>query len=178
MKRLFISLFCLSISLFSCAPQTDAELLGYQACGAEVSGILRTDTGEVRLTVTLYPESGDSLADGTRDAVLSFAYESGSFSVQIEDGKATLSADGLDVPCTDATSEQYLRIASLFALSPEALYAVSADSDGSVRASFGANGSVVTLALDPVTSLPRAISVGDSTLTYNIDEYRLSQSGG
>lgn len=174
---LFASIFVLVIfALASCGATTDADLLGYQTSGAEVKGVLHTDTGAFRLEVTLSPSSADELASGSRDAVLTFISADGSdiYSATVADGGVSLSACGLSVPCGDVTGAYFKKLTSLFAIDGNALYSVENGSDGTVTASFGVrDGEAVIVTLDPVTSLPKKISAQNGAYSYEIDEYRL-----
>lgn len=174
MKKLTFALFFLFFAFISCAAGTDADLLGYQTSGAEIKGILHTDSGASRLEVTLYPSTNDALAAGTRDAVLTFVFSDGTYSAAVSGGEVTLSAGGLSVPSGEETGAYFQRLTSLFAIDGGTLYSVESDSDGTVTASFGiADGEAVTVTLDPVMSLPQKISAQNGAYSYEIDEYRL-----
>lgn len=175
MKKLIFALFAFIFTLTSCTA-ANADLLGYQISGAEISGILHTDTGAFRLGVTLFPVTEDELASGVRDAVLTFTYTdgSGTHSATVTDGTVTLSAGGLTIPCSDEAGLHYLHLTSLFAIDSAALYSVEPDDDGTLTASFGEGDSgAVTVTIDPVTSLPKVIAAKNGKYKYEIDEYRL-----
>lgn len=179
MKKLTFALFAVMFILTSCTAPADSELLAYQGKAAQIRGILYTDTGAVCLDVTLGDASEEELISGVRNATLTFACDSGSHTAAVTDGKATLSACGLSVPCSEKSSQYYAKLASLFALDPDTLYSVEAGDDGTLSASFGtADGEAVTVTIDSATSLPRVIESENGTLRYEISEYLPSSSDG
>ncbi len=177
MKKPILLTFLLIFVLSSCTGTSTADLLDYQSSGAEVSGILRTDTKDVQLSVTLSPMDDTA---SVRDAVLTFTYGSGTHSASVENGKVTLSADGLTIPIGETAGEYFLSLTSLFSIDGSTLYSVTAEDDGTVKAAFGdvASGTDVTVTFDPLTSLPRKISSETQSIIYEIDEYRLKDSDG
>ncbi len=174
MKKPIFILFVFIFILSSCAMRTDLSPLSYQASGAEISGVLRSDTGDVRLSVTLLPLPKDSPLPFSRDAVLTFSYGSGIISAKIENGKVTLSANGLSVPVSDSIGKYYLTLSSLFAIDEGALYSAEADGDGNETLSFSSGSGDFTVTLDPLTSLPKRITAQNGEIIFEIDEYRLS----
>ncbi len=175
MKKLIIALFTVFIFLSSCGSPANSDLLAYQSAGAEISGILTTDTGSVRLSVILENATESEISSGSRNAVLCFNCTLGTHTVTISNGEISLSADGISIPCSEHASTAYSTLASFFAIDQESLYSAENGDDGSLTLSFGdQNGNAVTVTLDSVTKLPRKIALINSNCTYEIDSYRLT----
>lgn len=174
MKKLIIALFAVFVFLSSCGAPADSDLLAYQSSGAEISGILTTDAGSVRLDITLESITDSELSAGTRNALLRFNCTLGSHTVTVSNGQISLSADGISIPCSEHAGDAYVTLASFFAVDQESLYSAENGDDGSLTLSFGdQNGNAVTVTLDSVTKLPRKIALINSNCTYEIDSYRL-----
>lgn len=175
MKKLIIALFVIFVFLSSCGSPANSDMLAYQSSGAEISGILTTDAGSVRLDVTLENATENELSTGTRNAILRFNCTLGAHTVTVSNGEIFLSADGLSIPCSEHAGNAYVTLASFFAIDQETLYSAENGDDGALTLSFGdQNGNAVTVTLESVTKLPRKIALINSNYTYEIDSYRLT----
>lgn len=174
MKKILLFALLPLFFLSSCS-RGGREPLFYQESAATVSGTLYTDTGDFYVTVSL---SSCGAEDTSRDCVIEYSYptELAGYTVAVNGGNVTLTAEGLTVPLSGGASRRYLDVMRLFTLDGESLYSAEKTEDGELICSFGCCGGV-SVVTDPDTSLPVRIYKSDGSIDFKIDNYSIDEGG-
>lgn len=170
MKKIILSaVLLLSVCVCSCAVGAK-DPLWYQNMGAEISGTLRTDTGDFYIGLTLYPSEAEEYTASVRDAVIEYTYPESisGCKVTAENGRFTISSGELTLPCGETAGERFRELIKLFSIDAETLYSVENGDDGITVMYFDCD-SGVRVSINSADSMPVMIESGG--LKFKIDEY-------
>ncbi len=164
---LLLLLIFVPFVLFSCTG-IHMDILSYQPPAADVAGILKTDTGEFYIKISIDPYDGDGLRFGVIEYASPESIRGLSYSVS---ENVTVTVGSLTVPCGDTAAKKARDIMSLFAVNGEKAPSVTTK-DGVRTAEFDG----VTLKFKNGEDVPFEIS--GNGMTLYIDGYLFAGTDG